>query len=339
MTQYGERARARQNTLLKPPGSLGKLEELAVRLCTLQQTETPRSRGAACVLFAADHPVTKHGVSPYPSAVTATMVRMFLEGRAASTVMAKHLGTSLAVVDVGVQTEYDARAKNEGTTLVRCTDPQLKEAGDLRIGEAMSEACLNAALAVGRQTVRTLPSETSVLLLGEMGIGNTTPAAAIYGALLGLSAETATGRGTGADDAMLRTKIAVVRDAIASVGSGASAMRILQCVGGREIAALVGAMQEAYERRIAVVVDGFIASAAATVVMKLETRAEESGLFFSHLSKEQGHVHAMNAIGVAPYLNLEMRLGEATGALSLLPMLDLACALHNGMGTFQDAGL
>jgi nicotinate-nucleotide--dimethylbenzimidazole phosphoribosyltransferase len=336
---FEARAEARQQTLLKPPGSLGRLEELAIRLSAAQASDTPQSRPAACLLFAADHPVTKHGVSPYPSAVTATMVSMFARGMAASTVMAKHLGVPVTVIDVGVDTPYEVASCVPGVSHERANAEALRNAGDLRTGEAMSVQALSAALSAGDMAVQNLPVDTKVLLLGEMGIGNTTPAAAVYAGLLGLSAEEATGRGTGADDGILKTKIAVVADALATL-QARDPMTVLRQVGGREIAALVGAIRSARARGIAVVVDGFIVGAAAAVYLRMLADSEaEHGLFFSHTSHERGHARALSVLGAKPYLDLQMRLGESTGALALLPLLDLACALHNGMATFADAGL
>jgi nicotinate-nucleotide--dimethylbenzimidazole phosphoribosyltransferase len=330
------RASERQNALLKPPGSLGRLEELAIRLADLQRTDTPQARGAACLLFAADHPVTVHGVSPYPSAVTASMVEMFCRGKAASTVMARTLGIPVTVFDVGVDTPYVAPQCAPGVRHVRIESPELRAAGDLRHGQAMSQETYHVALEAGRMAVRALPEDTRVLLLGEMGIGNTTAAAALAGALCSLSAEQITGRGTGAPDAMLAVKQAVVADALATVRDAAPT-EVLRRVSGREISALVGAIQEAEQRRLAVLVDGFIVGAAALGAVALGVDARV--LLFSHRSHEQGHTRILAHLGVEPLLNLSLRLGEATGALTAFPLLELACAVHNEMGTLAELGL
>jgi nicotinate-nucleotide--dimethylbenzimidazole phosphoribosyltransferase len=351
-----DQALAHQTARVKPPGSLGTLEDLAVHLAAFQGRPTPKERPvqcrpAHCLLFAADHPVTSEHVSPYPSAVTAKMVEVFLSGKSAATVMAASLAIGVTVVDVGVDSPYSLQAASSTTgdslgntandarsrQLWRPDSPALRQAGNLAREDAMSVATLHAALDAGRLAIRSLPSGTRVVVVGEMGIGNTTPAAAIYAALYRLSAESTTGRGTGADDAMLIRKRAVVARA-SERALGQDPLNVLRLVGGREIAAMVGAMDEAGERGILVLVDGFVASAAAAVCIEQNRTHKKASthLVFAHCSQEQGHAPVLSRMGISPVLRLGMRLGEGSGALAMMPLLELACAAHNQMGALAD---
>jgi nicotinate-nucleotide--dimethylbenzimidazole phosphoribosyltransferase len=354
--KYRDQALAHQTARVKPPGSLGTLEDLAVHLAAFQGSPSPQERPvqcrpAHCLLFAADHPVTNEHVSPYPSAVTAKMVEVFLSGKSAATVMAASLAIGVTVVDVGVDSPYslhdeastpeDSRENvaNDASSrqLWRPDSPALRQAGNLAREDAMSADTLLAALDAGRVAIRSLPAETRVVVIGEMGIGNTTPAAAIYAALYRLSAETTTGRGTGADDAMLTRKRAIVERA-STRASGREPLDVLRLVGGREIAAMVGAMDEAGKRGVLVLVDGFVASAAAAVCIE-QNRAHQKAsthLVFAHCSHEQGHAPVLAQMGISPVLRLGMRLGEGSGALAMMPLLELACAAHNQMGALAD---
>ncbi|QRO00187.1 nicotinate-nucleotide--dimethylbenzimidazole phosphoribosyltransferase [Archangium violaceum] len=328
-------ARDRQSRLTKPAGSLGMLEEVAVKLAALQGTPLPRSRPAAALLFAADHAVTRHGVSPYPSAVTAAMVENFLRGGAASSVLCRQLGVPLRVVDVGVM-RPPALPSGEGICFRR--DPVADEpGGDLRVEDAMSEATFRRALAAGATEVDALPDEVRLVVLGEMGIGNTTAAAAVAALLLGRKAEEMVGRGTGVDDAGLARKVEVVGDAVRRL-EGAGPERALQSAGGRELAALVGAAGRAIERRKAILVDGFIVSVAMLALERMAPGARE-WMVFAHRSAEAGHRHVLEALGARPLLDLGLRLGEGSGALTALPLVDAACALHANMATFEEAGV
>jgi nicotinate-nucleotide--dimethylbenzimidazole phosphoribosyltransferase len=329
------RARDRQSRLTRPAGSLGMLEEVVVQLAAVQGTPLPRSRPAAALLFAADHAVTRHGVSPYPSAVTAAMVENFLRGGAASSVLCRQLGVPLRVVDVGVM-RPPRLLSNEGVSFRR--DPVADEpGGDLRVEDAMSEATFRRALAAGASEVDALPDEVRLVVLGEMGIGNTTAAAAVAALLLGRKAEELVGRGTGVDDAGLARKVEVVRDAVRRL-EGAGPGRAVQSAGGRELAALVGAAARAIERRKAVLVDGFIVSVAMLALERMAPGARE-WMIFAHRSAEAGHRHVLEALGARPLLELGLRLGEGSGALTALPLVDAACALHAGMATFEEAGV
>ncbi|WP_437502717.1 nicotinate-nucleotide--dimethylbenzimidazole phosphoribosyltransferase [Sorangium sp. So ce1099] len=327
-------ARARQDALTKPRGSLGALEELAVTLAGIQGGP-PASRPAAAVLFAADHPVTRHGVSAYPAEVTAAMVANFVRGGAAASVLCRHLGVELRVVDVGVAHPYERVDSDLAGALLR-RDPVADDPiFDLRVEDALSEAVYERALRAGAAEIDALGGDTRVVLLGEMGIGNTTAAAAMAALLLGLAPEDVVGAGTGVAGDALSRKIEVVRDAVRRV-QRADPRSVVRAVGGKEIAALVGAMARAIERRMAVLVDGFIVSAAALALVRMAPGAR-AGMIFAHRSAERGHARVLSALGARPLLDLEMRLGEASAALAALPLLDAACALHAGMATFESA--
>lgn len=330
-----DEARGRQATLTKPAGSLGRLEDLAVQLAAIQGGP-PASRPAEALIFAADHPVVKHGVSAYPAAVTAAMVENFVRGGAASSVLARRLGVGLTVVDVGVTTPYAREVSGPGARLHRDPVADLAE-GDLRVEDAMSPEVYARALAAGAAAIDALDAGTRVVILGEMGIGNTTVAAAVAAALLGGDAAELVGKGTGVEGSALARKIEVVRDAAARV-RGAEPHRVLQAVGGRELAAIAGAAARAIERRMAVLVDGFIVSAAILALVRIEPMARRA-LLFAHRSEEPGHARILAALDARPLLDLGMRLGEASGALAALPLLDLACALHGEMATFASAGV
>ena len=324
-------ALARQSSLTKPPGSLGALEDLAVQLAGWQDRALPRARPARALLFASDHPVARHGVSAYPQEVTASMVANFVTGGAAASVACRALGVALRVVDVGVIKPVRCSGEVE---LVRDPVADLP-VGDLRTEDAMPEATYAAALAAGRRQVEALPADTAILILGEMGIGNTTAASAVAAALLGLSAREAVGPGTGVGGAALARKVQVVEEALARVGP-VGPHRALQALGGRDLAAILGAAACALERRMAVLVDGFIVTAALLPLVRLHPDAK-AGLVFAHRSAEPAHQRLLEAFEARPLLDLGLRLGEASGALAALPLLDLACALHAGMASFEQA--
>ena len=325
-----ELAQAHQQSLTKPRGSLGLLEEIPVQLAGLQRTAMPSSRPAAAILFASDHPVALHGVSAYPAEVTAAMLRNFIAGGAAASVLAKALAVPLTVVDVGVA-GADAHASSDAARFVRAPVAR-DEAGDLRVEDAMSEATFARAMDAGRGAVDALSAEV---------VGNTTAASAIVAMLLdarGDEADVLVGAGTGVTGAALSRKRVVVRDSLARVGQVRSPEEAVRRLGGRDIAALFGAAARACERGMAVLVDGFIVSAAVLALVRTSPATRRS-LFFAHRSAEPGHRRVLEALEARPLLDLGLRLGEASGALLALPLLDHACALHARMATFASAGV
>jgi nicotinate-nucleotide--dimethylbenzimidazole phosphoribosyltransferase len=314
--------RARQ--VLRPAGALARLDELAEWLAAWQGTERPAVRRPAALVFAADHGVAASGVSAYPAEVTAAMVKALREGVATACVLARQVGATLEVVDVGVGVPT----------------------GDLTREPALDPARFRACVQAGRDAVAAL--DTDLLVLGEMGIGNTTAAAAVTAILLGRSAEASTGRGTGVDDAGLARKRAAVSAARRRVGTPAppprrqvgtaAPMEVLRQAGGAELAALAGAALEARLRRLPLVLDGFVVTAAVAPLELLRPGALANAVA-GHRSAEPGHRALLERLGLRPLLELDLRLGEASGALAAVPLLRLAAAAVTEVATFGDWGL
>lgn len=329
---YRAAAEGRQGQLTKPPGSLGALETLAVRLAGLQATERPSGTRAPIILFAGDHGITAQGVSAYPSDVTVQMLHNFANGGAAVAVLARELAVPLTVVDVGTL----ADGPIAGVTVDRAR----RGTRDFSREAAMTEDELAHALDVGRRAVeRATADGADLIILGEMGIGNTTSAAAIAAALLACRAQDVVGAGTGLDNDGIRRKARVIDAALSMHGldrDAVAAIEVLRCVGGLEIAALTGAMIAAAQRRIPVLVDGFIVTAAALAASRINPGCMP-WLIYSHRSAERGHRLVLDALAAEPILDLKLRLGEGSGAGLALPVLRLACALHNQMATFAEA--
>ena len=332
--EHAERAQARQAVLTKPAGSLGRLEQLAVELAGLQATDQPRAGRAPIVVFAGDHGVTVRGVSAYPSAVTVEMLRNFANGGAAISVLARELGSRLTVIDAGTL------ATEPVTGVV--TDKPSRGTADFTTGPAMSRAEFAHALGCGqRATAASVDAGADLLILGEMGIGNTTAAAAIAAALTGLPPEQIVGDGTGVDAAGRARKAAVIHEALALHCFQTPPLDAAQClaaVGGLEIVALAGAMIAAAQGGVPVLVDGFIVSVAALAAVRINPSVAP-WLIYSHRSAERGHGLVLDALSARPLLDLSLRLGEGSGAALALPLLRLACALHNGMATFAEAAI
>jgi nicotinate-nucleotide--dimethylbenzimidazole phosphoribosyltransferase len=323
-----------QMKLTKPAGSLGRLEEIAVHLAAWFDDPLPKPRPAAALLFAADHGVSRLGVSAYPREVTRAMVQNFLAGGAAACVFSRQLQVPLTVIDVGVE---GGRLDWSGPGYVRA-DVAEHPSGDLVSTDAMGDLTLDAAVLAGQRAVRGLASDTRVVVLGEMGIGNTTVASALAAGLAGGDPESWVGRGTGVEGPAMATKCDVVRRALERVGRKSSARELLRRLGGREIAAIVGAMMESARMRRIILVDGFIVTVAAFAAVRLEPRVRPA-LLFAHRSAEAAHGRLLELLDARPLLDLEMRLGEGSGALVALPLLDLACHLHEEMATFDSAGV
>jgi nicotinate-nucleotide--dimethylbenzimidazole phosphoribosyltransferase len=333
MAQRAQRAIDRKT---KPLGSLGRIEELAVRLATLQETLEPTADPARVLVFAGDHGVANEGVSAYPASVTREMMRNFAAGGAAINVLASAVGATLEVIDVGVDADLSELAGVTHGKVRRGTR-------SITSDPAMTPAEYDAALRSGRSAVhRAASAGVRVIALGEMGIGNTTVAAAVLSQLTGEPAERTVGRGTGVDDAGLARKRHAVVRALArhegDFGSSASPDEIMRSLGGFELAAIVGAAHEAAARRIAIVADGFI----STVALLAATCVEPSmapALFFAHRSPEAGHGIALEAIGARPLLDLGMRLGEGSGAVLAIPLLRASARVMSEMATFEQAGV
>ena len=328
-----EALQRRLDRLTKPLGSLGRLEELARWYGAARGTAAPALGRKTVAVFAGDHGVTVEGVSAYPSDVTAQMVYNFLRGGAGINVLARHAGADVVVVDVGVAHAFPEieglrrRKIRPGTA-------------NLAVGPAMTREEAEAAVAVGVELAEELAaSGVDVIGVGEMGIGNTTPSSAITAVMTGAAPRDVTGRGTGVDDAVWARKVSVIERAIAVNRPDASdPMDVLAKIGGLEIAALVGMMLGAARRRVPVVLDGFISGAAALIAAGLEHELTGS-LLASHQSVEPGHRLALDRLGLAPVLDLGLRLGEGTGAALAIGVLDAAVKILNEMATFGEAGV
>lgn len=330
---WGPRAWARLDSLTKPPRSLGQLEEIAQRVAVLQRTERPSLPRKAIVLMAGDHGVTAQGVSPYPSEVTAQMVANFAAGGAAINQLAAHAGAQVLVVDVGVASDLPV---SEGVVRARVADGT----ADMSVGPAMTREQAIAAVLVGVDQVAALAADGLDLVgTGEMGIGNTTPAAALTSVLTGTDVAVVVGPGTGLDPAGVAHKVEVIRGAIAlNAPDPADALDALIKVGGLEIAGLAGVVIGAAALGIPVVSDGYI-SGAATLVATRMAPAAVPWVFASHCSAEPGHRVVLDALGVRPVLELDMRLGEGTGGALAMEIMDAACGVMSGMATFEQAGV
>jgi nicotinate-nucleotide--dimethylbenzimidazole phosphoribosyltransferase len=331
---HREMALARQTQLTKPTGALGRLEHIAVELAGLQQTERPRAARVPIIIFAGDHGIVAQGVSAYPQEVTIAMMANFASGGAAISVLARELGSSLEVVDAGTLAESPLPGI--------VTDKPRRGSRDFSVDAALEPAELAFAFECGRRAVlRAEAGQPDLIILGEMGIGNTTTSAAIASALLGVSAEKVAGGGTGVDAAGRVRKARLIDAALARLrlaGSGVSAESTLCAVGGLEIAAICGAIIAAAQRRIPVLIDGFIVSVAALAAVRLNPSCQPF-LLPSHQSAEQGHRLVLRVLNLHPLVSLDLRLGEGSGAAIALPLVRLACALHNGMATFAQANV
>jgi nicotinate-nucleotide--dimethylbenzimidazole phosphoribosyltransferase len=317
--------------LTKPPGSLGRLEEIANRCAAIGETLSPKVDRPRILLFAGDHGVCEEGISPYPQSVTSQMVLNFANGGAAINALAKACQLELVVVDVGI-----AHPLPPDIDLVR--RPLAPGTRNFCNQPAMSLDHAKLAMEVGIEMVALACQEGCHLLgVGEMGIGNTTAAAAVTAALTGLAAQRVVGRGTGADDACLSRKIRAVQKALDLHKTAASApVELLARLGGFELAAICGACLAAARFRRPIVIDGFIATAAAAVAVEFDPRVRDY-LFASHRSPEPGHMFLLERIQHRPLLDLEMRLGEGTGAALAMSLIRCAVTAFTQMATFESA--
>jgi nicotinate-nucleotide--dimethylbenzimidazole phosphoribosyltransferase len=305
------------------------MERLALHLGLILGTETPALQAPQMLVCAGDHGLAARGVSAYPADVTWQMVENFLAGGAAVSVLARQHGLALTVVDCGVAKDF---APRPGLVVRKVTHGTQ----DASQGPAMTRAQCEAAIANGREVVRALPG--NVLLLGEMGIGNTSAASLLLARLAGVGLAECTGAGTGLDDAGIARKRAVLRQALdANVGAVAP-LDALAALGGFEVATLVGAVLQAASERRVVVVDGFITSAAVLVASRLQPLVLQRCVF-AHRSGERGHAAMLEAMGAQPLLDLGLRLGEGSGAALAWPLLVSACAVLREMASFESAGV
>ena len=327
------RAAARQATLTKPPGSLGQLEELSIRLAGMLRTEQPRIDGKAIVIAAADHGVVAQGVAAYPQDVTAQMVLNFLAGGAAINIMCRQLGIRQIIVDAGVATKLPQHPELHSLGIARGT-------ADMTQGPAMTteqaRACIEAGISLAQECVE---SGIDLIGTGDMGIGNTTASAAITSVVTGLPPEETTGDGAGRPAAGLDHKVEVIKRAIDVNGPNpADGLAVLSGVGGFEIGVLAGVMIGAAASGRPVVLDGFISGAAGLIANAIAS-ATRDYMIAAHRSAERGHRAALDFLNLTPLLDLNMRLGEGTGAALAMPIIEAAAATLSDMATFGEAGV
>ncbi|KZY63538.1 nicotinate-nucleotide--dimethylbenzimidazole phosphoribosyltransferase [Oleiphilus sp. HI0071] len=316
----------------KPLGALGLVETLAMQICLVQKTLEPTLIKPTIVVFAGDHGIAHEGVSAYPQEVTWQMVMNFVSGGAAINVFTKQHAMDLCVVDAGVNYDFPEGLGVVPKKIAKGTKSFLRQA-------AMSHDQLKQALDYGRELVSDLAEAgCNVLGFGEMGIANTTAATALICQLSGMSLESMTGRGTGLDDEQLNHKLKVLQSAFSHHGRIEEPERVLQTFGGFEIAQMVGAMLEAVQRDMVILVDGFIASAAYLVASKMDTRMARHAVF-CHQSHEAGHQALLRDLNVEPLLKLDLRLGEGTGCALAFPLVESAVRFMNDMASFEQAGV
>jgi len=321
------------DNLTKPPGSLGMLEDIAKKYCMARQTTTPKIENKMIFTFAGDHGVVEEGVSAYPKDVTPQMVLNMLNGGAAINVLARHANALVNVVDIGVDFDFEdapgliKKKINKGTN-------------NIRTGPAMTKEDAIRAIEVGIELANTAVNQGVDLLgTGDMGIGNTTPSAALFAALMPEKVENVVGRGTGIDDTKLKHKIAVIKDAL-NVNKEllTDPISTLAALGGYEIAGICGLILGGAANKVPVVIDGFISSAGAIVAYKMNPDVRDY-MFFSHKSQEAGHIKFLNWMKEKPILDLGMRLGEGTGAALAMTIIEASIKIYNEMATFDSAGV
>ncbi len=323
-------ARARQDMLTKPAGSLGTLEDICIQVAGITGNAMPKMNDKVIITMAADHGVTDDGVSAYPKAVTAQMVYNFLNGGAAINVLAKHVGARVVIVDMGVAVDFsderlEAKKIGYGTA-------------NMAKGPAMSYEDAVRSVEAGIEIFESEAKKgIDIVGIGDMGIGNTTSSSAIVAVITGYDVVKVTGRGTGIDDAGLEKKIAVIEEAIrVNKPNNKDAIDVLAKVGGFEIGGMAGVILAAASHRVPVVIDGFISGAAALVAYGIAPAVKDY-MIAAHRSVERGHAVTLDYIGLKPLLDLDMRLGEGTGAALGINIVDAACKILGEMATFEDA--
>lgn len=326
-------ANERQLQLTKPPGSLGKLEELAIMFSAIQKTQQPIIKNVHISIFAADHGIAAENVSAFPQVVTTEMVKNFSRGGAAISVLAKELNANLEVIDLGTVVE----AGDLDGVISACIAPGTANFANQA---AMTQEQLDKAFTAGEAAVqRAIDADAHVFIGGDMGIANTTSATALACVYLDKAPADLAGAGTGLDEQGVSHKAKVIERALSMhEASLLDELDVLRFFGGFEIAALTGACICAAQKGLPVIIDGFIATAAALAAVKIKPGCD-AWFIYAHQSHEQGHRLILKALNADPLVNLNMRLGEASGAAVVIPLLRQACALHTNMATFAEAGV
>ncbi|HPN31551.1 MAG TPA: nicotinate-nucleotide--dimethylbenzimidazole phosphoribosyltransferase [bacterium] len=329
--ELSDKIQAKLDSLTKPKDSLGELEKIAMRLGLIQQTERPVIKQKGTIVFAGDHGVVKHKVSAFPKEVTVQMVFNFINNGAAINVLSNFVGSKVFIVDAGVDYDFD---KNSGVI----NNKIMKGTGDIYLDKAMSaeEARLNVELGIKLTKKLIGDYNLDLITVGEMGIGNTTPATAIIGTVCNMNSETITGRGTGINDASLKIKEKIIASVIERISGETNPYTILSEAGGLEIAQMAGAIIACSEKKVPVVIDGLICASAA-LISHLINPDSSNYMFAGHKSFEPGHIFALKKLGLKPILDLDMRLGEGTGAVLAMNIIEASTKIINEMATFDGA--
>ncbi|VAW35285.1 Nicotinate-nucleotide--dimethylbenzimidazole phosphoribosyltransferase [hydrothermal vent metagenome] len=328
------KAQRRLDSLTKPRGSLGRLEEFAARIVGITRSTRPELKDKKIFVFASDHGVSAEGVSAFPKEVTTQMVLNFLSGGAGINALARHAGAEVLVVDIGVDFDFDeASAKGLVNRKI------MRGSANIRKGPAMTRDETLQCINVGIELAMEHASVGSVFGAGEMGIANTTAASAIIAVLSGRPAAEVAGRGTGINDTVFARKVRVIEDALrVNSPDPEDPLDILSKVGGPEIAGICGLVLGAASKRVPVLIDGFISTAGALIATELAPNVRQY-LFAAHLSQEKGHKAMLDRMGLRPFVDLDFRLGEGTGAAIGMTLLDAAVRIFNEMATFEEAGV
>lgn len=337
-THWIEKARERTAQLVMPTRALGRMHDLAEKLCAIRQTLTPAIARKAILVMAGDHGAVSDGVSAYPQEVTGAMVQTFLHGGAAINAISRHVGAEVRVVDIGIIPELDPSRLDSGNRFM--VHKIAKGTANLVKGPAMDRSDAEKAVRIGFDLAsEMIRSGIQILGTGDMGIGNTTPSAAIGAVITGTDLDRMVGRGTGVDDEGLARKRAAIRKAIdVNQPDSADGIDVLAKVGGFEIGGIAGAVLAGAFHRCPVVVDGFISTAGALIAHTLCPTVTDY-LFSGHVSEESGHPHMLAYLGLEPILNLNMRLGEGTGGALAMSVLDAAVKVFTEVLTFAEAGV
>lgn len=327
-----EVTRRKLDSLIKPPGSFGKLEELSVQLAGIQRRPLPQCDQKVVILMAGDHGVVSEGVSAAPQEITFQMLSAFMKGVAGINVFSRMYGAKLVVVDVGVAREVN---------IPGILNYKIRQGtGNIVLGPAMTRDEAVKAVEVGiNVAMKEIDKGAQLLATGEMGIGNTTPSSAILSVLAGIEPEEAVGRGSMVNDLVVEKKLWAVKEAIKiNRPDPNDGVDVVAKIGGLEIAGLAGVILGAAARETPVIIDGFISTAAAMIACKIKAGTREY-IIPSHLSGEKGHMLMLNYLNLQPMLNLDMRLGEGTGAVLAMGIVEAACRVMKEMASFEEAGL
>jgi len=326
-------AKARQDTLTKPTGSLGRLEELSIRIAGMQGKSLPQIKQKAVIVMAADHGVAARGTSAYPQEVTAEMVLNFLHGGAGINVISRQVGARVVIVDMGVAKKLESNPELISRRIAAGTQ-------DMSKGPAMTVAQATRSVEAGIEIVVTeIKKGLDIVATGDMGIGNTTASAAICAVVTGKTAAEVTGRGTGLDDQQLQQKIMIIDEAITlNKPDSSKPLEVLAKVGGFEIGGLAGVMLGAASHRVPIIIDGFISGAAALIAAGLCPQCKDY-MIAGHCSVEPGHKIILQHLDLKPLLDLEMRLGEGTGATLAMSFAETSARILAEMATFAEAGV